>query len=433
MSMPEIAIWTAVGVFALILVIVVVHYVSMFAFLRKMWRKEWTTPVTPFEPKAAVILTLRGADPSLSRCVEGVLRQKYRDYTIFFAVDHLSDPALPVVEKLLTNSELPENPSRKCEIVVIEEHLETCALKCNSLVHVISTQEADFEVVALLDADTRPSEGWLRQLVEPLSDSRFSATSGLRWYVPERDNWGSLIRMLWNVAAVNQMVFSQIPWGGSLAIRRNVFFEGGLLERWKYTFTDDVSLLSVIYGMGKRVMVTPSLLMLNRETCRLSAFYPWVKRQLMMAKLYHPKWGVVVGQAFFLSAPLGIVFALGLYGLRLGNGTLTAWSFGGFALYILGVLGAFVIMDGSVRKYLRTQGESVSRQTVRGLLKTMISIALTQIVYTFAICGVFRLKNIAWRGVWYRIGRSGNVQLVEYIPYAEVEREKPPVDSQESL
>lgn len=433
MSIPEIAIWTAVGIFALILLIDVIHYVSMFAFLRKMWRKEWATPEMPFEPKVAVILTLRGADPSLSRCVEGLLRQKYQDYTIFFVVDHPSDPALPIVEKLLAESDLPKNLGRKWKIVVVEEHLETCALKCNSLVHVISTLERDFEVVALLDADTRPSEGWLRQLVEPLSDSRFSATSGLRWYVPERDNWGSLIRMLWNIAAVNQMVFSQIPWGGSLAIRREVFDKGQLLERWKKTFTDDVSLFSVIRKMGTRVMVTPSLLMLNRETCRLSAFYPWVKRQLMMAKLYHPKWGVVVAQAFLLSAPLIFAFILGLYGLWLGNGTLTAWSFGGFALYILGVLGAFVIMDGSVRKYLRIQGESVPRQTAYGLLKTMICIALTQVVYTFAICGVFRLKNIPWRGVWYRIGHSGDVQLVEYIPYSEVDRRERFMDGNESI
>ena len=44
-------------------------------------------------PKAAVLLCLRGADPSLPTCLRRLLRQDYPDYELFVAVDSKSDPA----------------------------------------------------------------------------------------------------------------------------------------------------------------------------------------------------------------------------------------------------------------------------------------------------------------------------------------------------
>jgi len=394
----------------------------MCSFLRKMWCKSWMEPKEPFEPRAAVLLTLRGADPFLKDCVQGLLRQEYADYTVFFVFDSDSDPALPVVEELLAR-ETPRSPGCKWEIVVVDEHLETCSLKCNSLVHVIETLDDSFQVVAILDADTQPFPSWLRQLVEPLSDPRYAVTSGLRWYVPEFTNWGSLVRMLWNVAAVNQMVFSQIPWGGSFALRREVFITGGLLERWKQTFTDDVSSYSIVRKMGARVMVTPSLLMVNREFCRTSSFYAWVKRQLLIAKLYHPNWGLIVGQAFFLSAPLVLAVILAIYGIYVRNWQIVGWNVGALVLYITGVFGAFVLMDGDVRRYLRQNDETISRQTVWGLCKTSVAIALTQVVYSVAICGIFRMKKVEWRGITYFITKPDRIQMKKFIPYSEIQKE----------
>ncbi|MDO4630278.1 MAG: glycosyltransferase family 2 protein [Planctomycetia bacterium] len=398
-----------------------------------MCHKEWTpfSPSTrtllppshlpssiPFEPKTAVILTLRGADPSLNACIEGLLNQKYRDFTIFFVVDSPTDPALTVVKKLLKASELPQNPGRKYKIIIANEHRETCSLKCNSLVHVISALDGDFSVIALLDADTQPSPNWLHQLVEPLSDPHFSATSGLRWYIPERDNFGSLIRMLWNIAAVNQMVFSQIPWGGSLAIRRDVFQKTDLLTCWSHSLSDDVPLFSVIRALNSHTLVTPSLLMVNHETCGLPAFYPWVKRQLLMAKLYHPMWICIVIQAFLLTLPILLALFLSIIGLYLRDFSLILWNFSAFCLYIFGVLGAFLIMDHNVRAYLRTQGKSIPHQTFRRLIKTLISIPLTQFVYTLAIFCIFRQKKLKWRGISYTFTAPYSVRLEKYLPYS---------------
>lgn len=410
---------SSITLFFLVLIIDLVHYGAMYSFLYKVHHKGWKKNQELYEPKAAVLLALRGADPFLKYCIQGLLRQDYPNYTVFFMVDSDSDPAIPVVVDILAQ-ETKVRPRCKCEIVIVDEHFDSCALKCNSLAHVIEKLDESFQVIAILNADTRPFPTWLRQLVEPLSDQRFAATSGLRWYVPEHSNWGSLVRMLWNVAAVNQMAFSQIPWGGSFALRREVFFEGGLLERWKNTLTDDVPTYPVVRAMGAQVLVNPSLLMVNREFCHLASFYPWVKRQILLAKLYHPKWWVIVGQAFFLFMLPATSFVLAIYGLCLKNWTLFYWNIASFLLYVIGVFGAFVIMDGSVRRYLRKTGENIPRQTVGGLVKTSVSIILTQFVYAMAICGVFRMKKVTWRGIMYQIGPGERVQMEKFVPYAEI-------------
>ena len=417
------------SLFILVLIIVLAHYVILYSFLYKMRHKGWAEPEEPYEPKAAVLLALRGADPFLKYCIQGLLHQNYPNYTIFFMVDSASDPALPVVKDILAQ-ETSISPGCKSEIVIVDEHFDSCALKCNSLVHVIEKLDESFQVVAILDADTRPFPTWLRQLVEPLSDPRFAATSGLRWYVPDQTNWGSLVRMNWNVAAVCQMVLSRIPWGGSFALRREVFFEGGLLERWKHTLTDDVPTYPVVKAMGAKTMVTPSLLMVNREFCRLASFYPWVKRQLLLAKLYHPNWRLVVGQAFSIFMLPAVAFVLAILGLCLQDWTLFGWNLATFLLYVLGVLGADIIIDGSVRRYLRENGENIPRQTLGGIVKSAISIVLTQFVYMSAICGVFRMKKTVWRGITYHVTPPDTIKMEKFIPYSTDSKEE---NKQESL
>ena len=52
--------------------------------------------------------------------------------------------------------------------------------------------------------------------------------SGNRWYMPAEATAGSLVRYLWNAAAVVQMYWYGIAWGGSLAFKTKLLREAGL-------------------------------------------------------------------------------------------------------------------------------------------------------------------------------------------------------------
>ncbi len=51
------------------------------------------------DPQTAVILCVRGADPSLQDCLRGLAGQTHSHFTVHIVVDHRSDPALGVLRQ----------------------------------------------------------------------------------------------------------------------------------------------------------------------------------------------------------------------------------------------------------------------------------------------------------------------------------------------
>src|SRR5689334_19360483 len=140
------------------------------------------TPVAPSHdfglPKAAIILAIRGLDPSLERNIRALLAQLYPDYKLFVVVDHVEDPAWQIVEKI--REEIPG----RIQVSVLKERPGTCSLKCSAMAQAIDELDASYEVVAFSDGDVLAHQTWLRELVEPLADPKVGASTGNRWYLP---------------------------------------------------------------------------------------------------------------------------------------------------------------------------------------------------------------------------------------------------------
>jgi cellulose synthase/poly-beta-1,6-N-acetylglucosamine synthase-like glycosyltransferase len=399
--------------FGIIAVIDIVHYGALFLFLQRLGKDEWKKPEADFTPKTLVLLALRGADPFLPRCLESLFTQNYPNYRVRILLDSAEDPALPIVKQTISKLQADH-----AEIMIIDEHLSSCALKCNSLSHGVADLDPSFEAVAVLDADTNPPKDWLKRLVEPLSDPQFPAASGLRWYMPEKPNIGSLVRYLWNAAAIVQQNVYQIAWGGSMALRCELFTEGKLGERWKNTVTDDTPVTPAVKSIGGKIAFVSALFMPNREICSLASFHRWVKRQMLCVKLYHPVWGAVAGQAVLLAVPLLALFGTLFAGVICSNGPVIVWSLASFALYWSGVFGTLPILERAIRRKLLQRGEQVEKWTFSRTWRTFAAIPLTQIVYTSALFWLHFLRRVEWRGAEYDIcGKE--VRLVEYKPYTE--------------
>jgi len=409
---------TTYFLFGIVLITVVVHYIALFRFLYQLKRKEWKEPTREFSPKTMVILPLRGTDPSLTGGLKKILNQDYPNYHIRFLLDSHEDPALPFVKSAV------EQWGKGCaEIKIIDEHFSTCSLKCCALYHGIADIDSSFESVVILDADTNPPKDWLRQLVEPLSDPQFPVATGLRWYIPTQSNAGSLVRYLWNAAAVVQQDLYRIPWGGSLALRRDFLTESDILERWKHSIADDTPIMSAVRQAKRRIAVVPSLFLVNRETCGLRVFHGWVKRQMLMTKLYHPAWRMVLGQAVLITLPLMLLVGTFLAGLMLGNGQVAFWSLISFLFYWAGVFGTLPIMECAIRQIVQRHGESVGQWSFFRTLLTFTMVPVTQVIYVSSLFWLHFLRRVEWRGIEYEI-IGKRIRLIEYKPYAAKQSEK---------
>ncbi len=265
-------------------------------------------------PRAAILLSLRGADPQLAQGLRCLLRQDYPDYELHVVVDRRDDPTWQIVQDAAADA--GRVPTHVAEL---REPLPTCSRKCSALVQMVSELDESREVVVLTDADVLAHPLWLRQSAAPLSESGVGAAFGNRWFMPSHGHWGSLVRYLWNVAAVVPMWLCNIPWGGTLAIRAKLLHECGLAEKWARAVVEDVPVRLALAEHGLRVRFVPSLMMVNREDCTFRFSFDFVTRQLTWARLYHPNWPVVVVHAACTTAALAASLITILGGWAAGN------------------------------------------------------------------------------------------------------------------
>jgi hypothetical protein len=404
----------ALAVFWLLLGMAAIHAIAAVPFI---WRlHHWRRPRLEDAccPKTAVILCLRGSDPFLAACLQGVLDQDYPCYDVRIVVDSPHDPAWKTVQEVLARS-----GATNVQVRPLADRRPTCSLKCSCILQAVSELDATHEIMALIDADVVPHRTWLRELVAPLQDGRVAAATGNRWYMPVSPSWGSLVRWLWNAAAVVHMDWYRIPWGGTLAVKVEALRKAHLTARWDHALCEDTLLYGAFRPLGYRVARVPSLMMVNREQCSVATFYPWVCRQLLTIRLHHPAWRLLavhdLATSFALwSGPLALIVAMAI-----GDGAAARWLLAGMGLQ-WGVLIVILMgMEVGMRRMMAARGEPTVWFGLCGLARTVPAMVLTLAIYPAALLCALRVRETSWRGIGYQVEGPGQIRMKEYRPYSE--------------
>lgn len=406
------------------LVVMQVAFVWLYLrFLRsKIKRSGREDALSSAQPRAAVILCLRGTDPSLAGCLNSLLAQDYPNFELHLVFDNHQDPALAVAQQLLAGE-----PTAKFHIS--EDRGGNRSLKCSSIISAVLNLDTDVEIVALVDADAIVDSDWLSRLVEPLNDPVIGATTGNRWFAPESGGIGPTFRKLWNAAALPQMSLYQIAWGGSLAIRRDVIENCHLLDHWSIAFCEDTMLSGKLAEHGMKVARIPDLIIVNRESTTLRDAVYWVGRQLLTVKLYDRRWILVITHAIIgalclFLPPLYCIYFL--ISFQFANLSIIAglWLFTQLSNLVLIQWIEFANRSAILRKSANhNHAEGPTREIDLGPLCStpsgFIAFVLLQMLYPFLAIGASFQQRVRWRGIDYRIGRRGRIEMLEYRPYSE--------------
>ena len=358
-----------------------------------------------FHPPVTVVLCLRGCDPALEVCLQSLLSQRYENYRVICVFDSEQDPAFAQV------TEFQDDPRLEIQIAPPTQYHRS--LKCNSLVHACSSIEDP--VIVLVDADATVDQQWLSELVAPLKNPHVVASSANRWFLPETRELGSCVRHFWNLAAAPQMFVYQVTWGGSLALKMEFVRESGLIEAWSKSLFEDATVRRFAKQAGKQVVLLPALLIPNNESITVAGAARWIERQLLDTKLYHACFPWVVVHAFSvlitLPVALGVLLTLVLSGLYFWAGLLgiTLALFFGFYIW------AWQQLENQARAALRERGCRLEGSPPRGI-QALRAIALTQIIYTWAVVRVLFKKRVSWRGIDYLIKSPFDIEMNGYQP-----------------
>lgn len=156
-----------------------------------------------YRPPASLLKPVRGVDFGSYENFASFCKQDYPEYEILFAVNDESDPALPMIRKIIA-----EFPQRKIRLFVGAENLGANR-KVNKLV--MLAREAQHDVLVLTDGDVRVGPSYLRETIAPLHEKRIAAVTSFYRAIAE-ENLGAKLEA---IGAASD------------------FFAGVLMARWK--------------------------------------------------------------------------------------------------------------------------------------------------------------------------------------------------------
>mgnify|MGYP004013100661 FL=1 len=105
------------------------------------------------------------------------------------------------------------------------------------------------------------------------------------------------------------MTLLQIPWGGTLCVRRELVEAGDWSELLRRGLCEDTGLLGPLRQLGLSYRFEPSLLMVDPDPAQpMLPLGRWITRQLLTARLHHPAWPLVAFHG--LGSVLLLMFAL---------------------------------------------------------------------------------------------------------------------------
>jgi hypothetical protein len=191
--------------------------------------------------------------------------------------------------------------------------------------------------------------------------------------------WSSWTRAVWNAGAVVLMTLWQIPWGGTLCVRRAVVDAGDWTALLNRGLCEDTGLLAPLRRLGLTYRFEPSLLMVDPDPAQpLVPLSRWITRQLLTARLHHPAWGLVALHG--LGSAVVLMVAL----------VQAAW--GAAVAYELGCVGLLVWIERLVQPGRRAHG-----------LGWCLGLLPGQVVDGVATLMALLTRRVEWRGVEYAV------------------------------
>lgn len=292
------------------------------AYLR-FFREELAKPRSTFTPFVTIIAPCRGIDDGLEQNLAALLVQDFPEYEVIFVVDDKNDPAAGVISDILNrrdaetqSEELSQSYSsssaspRLCGDISVSTKLiiapkaQDSAQKIANLCEAVLHADDRSQAFVFVDSDARPSPDWLRALIAPLAEKQVGAATGYRWFISRKPTLASEMRSVWNASiasALGPNTQSNFCWGGSTAIRRDVFERINMREKWAGTLSDDFAVTRVMNEEKLPIVFVPQALTASVENCSWTELLEFTTRQMKITRVYMTKLWVLsmIGSAMF--------------------------------------------------------------------------------------------------------------------------------------
>lgn len=250
-----ISIWR--GALLLAAITPLAYYVVAILAAIRFFRRERKKRLVGFEPPVSILKPVRGVDFGSYENFSSFCRQNYGNYEILFCVNEMTDPAVPVIERVIA-----EFPEHRIRILWGAPQLGTNR-KVNNLA--LLTKEAQHEFLVQSDGDVRVGPDYVRELIAPLADAAVGVVScfyrGIAQpnLAAEIEAVGAASDFFAGALVADWMEGVTFALGASVATTKTWLGRIGGYEAIANLLADD-------YEIGNRVHKTGGKVLLSRET-----------------------------------------------------------------------------------------------------------------------------------------------------------------------
>ncbi|MGH7135550.1 MAG: glycosyltransferase, partial [Pirellulales bacterium] len=367
------------------------------ARLRKSWPRE-------YEPRVALFAPCKGLELGLIENLRPLFEQEYANYSLTFIVESADDAVCNALRGLMADY------ARIDSRLLVAGLATHTGQKVHNLRAATARLADDVEVLAFVDSDAQPRRDWLRRLVARLSHDRVGVATGYRWFRPTRPTAAQAL-----VYGINSRVAASLGpgghhliWGGSWAIRRELFDQIDLRGQWEHTLSDDLVASRAVRRAGLSIDFEPACMVTSPLDGGWRQSLEFVRRQYLIARAYAPAWWML---ALVGSTLPVITFWGGLAALALGLYRADTWSW----LPAVICPGCYATM--LVRGYQRWLLGRLYVPEQSPLMKRIAWLdiwtgPLVALVNWLAVVSSLFGNHLRWRGIDYKLGRRGRVVSV---------------------
>jgi ceramide glucosyltransferase len=345
-------------------------------------------------PPVAVIIPVAGVYPGLKENLRSRLTQDYPDYQVIFAVRSAADPAVGVIRALL-----PDFPHAR---LVVCGPASGCSQKNHNLLGGLKEVGPEVEILVFGDANQTTPDHWLAALIQPLISREAPVSSSYHHVIPQDNRLVTLGRsfvVLMIYLGKGIASFDQ-PWGGSTAIKKQVFQDLQVDQLWSRTVVDDVTLAKKLQQNNIRMAAAAGAVLATPARETLASWENWFIRQIIYLKFYFPlPWAL---------AGVGLFALLGLVLMSLGQLLLAALgslSWGSAAPSGLFLLLLSLLLD-SLRSLHPRPGSRPAFQAAA---------FLTLFLAAWCHARTWFTRDLRWRNLVYTVDRQGLVTHIQEV------------------
>ena len=359
-----------------------------------------------YRPNAVLIVPCKGMDSAFDEKITSFFNQDYENYSLWFVVADTSDPACDQLSKL--KNRLGQTSKSRDIQIMVAGHGKSCSQKIHNLLYCCRRIDSNIEVLAFADSDACIRSDWLSHLVYPLRKSKNGAASGYRWFIPKKNNFATLALSAVNakVAQLLGNTFFNLAWGGSMAIRVDVFRRIGLDKIWQTALSDDLSLSYAVKKAGLKVAFVPACLVASYESTTWKGLFEFGRRQFLITRISAPgMWWFGLCSTLFSILGLWGGAALALYAAKIGEKNLLLFA----AVPVLFFTSQFIRavmrqkMADKLLKYEHRASNTGRRAMRAASVADLLLFWLWSFLLLLLIISSALGRTICWRGIRYKL------------------------------